>query len=262
MTHRRWRRSPPPGSRARRRRSRPRRSSSADGWRRGSASRRSGSSCTAAAGPAAFEPHATSWAFDVFADLKLHDIPTTVGARRARARPPRRRLTSTSTPPVASRCCAAGVEGLREGASDAWRTTRRSRSRSRCSRAIPTPARSTSGSTSRSRAGCDGVVCSAHEARPGAAQRVRTSSRSCPASGSRVATPHDQARVATPPSAVAAPAPTVLVIGRTVTAARRSRSRGRDDHASRSSPLLEAPRSLTAATRPALQAAASCVPST
>ena len=47
------------------------------GSRPGSASRRSASSCTPRAGPEAIE-RLRALDFAVFADLKLHDIPTTV----------------------------------------------------------------------------------------------------------------------------------------------------------------------------------------
>ena len=67
-----------PGPRARRRRPRRRHAAGPRAARRGSASPRSASSCTARRAPTPSR-RCVDLGFDVFVDLKLHDIPTTVG---------------------------------------------------------------------------------------------------------------------------------------------------------------------------------------
>ena len=78
----------------------------------------------------------TELGFEVFLDLKLHDIPTTVGkASRVLGALGVNYVTMHAHGGVAM--LQAGVEGLREGASRAGLPSR-GRSRSRCSRATPT----------------------------------------------------------------------------------------------------------------------------
>ena len=97
----------------------------------------------AEAGPEAFDALHDK-GFRVFADLKLHDIPTTVGAGRARARPARRRVPQL--PRRRRRDDAARRRRRARARARATRATRsRSRSRSPCSRATRTSTRSTRG---------------------------------------------------------------------------------------------------------------------
>jgi orotidine-5'-phosphate decarboxylase len=166
----------------------------------------------AEAGPAAFSRF-RDLGFRVFADLKLHDIPTTV-ARAARVHG-RHGVDFLNFHAAGGEVMlAAGVDALREGATDAG---------------LPTPVAlgvtvltsdpdtSTFDArlTAAVRAGCDGVVCSAHEVRASAAAGMQTM---VPGIRSGGADRDDQARIATPASAISEGA-TWLVIGRTVTAA-------------------------------------------
>jgi orotidine-5'-phosphate decarboxylase len=151
--------------------------------------------------------------YRVFADLKLHDIPNTVG-RAARV------LGRTGVDMVTVHA-AGGIEmmraamaGLRDGAAESG---------------VPVPfALAVTVLTSdpdagalpaRLRAavdaGCDGVVCAASDVRACAAAGMRTMVPGIrPAGAAR----DDQARVATPAEAIADGA-TWLVVGRPVTAA-------------------------------------------
>jgi orotidine-5'-phosphate decarboxylase len=154
--------------------------------------------------------------FDVFCDLKLYDIPTTVRkAARVVGSLGARYLNS---PPPAAATVEAMVEGFLEGAADA-------------ETADPVPLAVTV-LTSEARAeeavlrerlgvataaGCRGVVCAGtdlalvHEVAPGLQTVV-------PGIRRRGADAHDQGRVATPGDATAAGA-TLLVIGRPITLA-------------------------------------------
>jgi len=152
---------------------------------------------------------------EVFADIKLHDIPTTVGrAARVLGRQGVRYLNFHAAGGVDM--LRAGVEGLAEGARDAGHTA-------------PVPIAVTvltsdpdAGAfdvrlANAIEAGCGGVVCSVqeiervHAARPDFVAIVP---------GVRFAdgAVHDQARVGTPESVVLAGGD-VLVIGRAVTRA-------------------------------------------
>ena len=113
----------------------------------------------AEAGPAAFDALQDK-GFRVFADLKLHDIPNTVG-RAARVLGRRGVDFLNFHAAGGEAMLRAGVEGLAEGARrDAGHdATRRSRSRSPCSPAIRTSTRSTRACDVARDAGCDGVVC-------------------------------------------------------------------------------------------------------
>ena len=153
--------------------------------------------------------------FEVFADLKLHDIPTTVqrAARVMGALGPRYLNFHTQG---GADMLRAGVEGLKEGAAGAG---------------LPEPialgvtvltsdAAAGEGELARRAtlardAGCDGVVCAAtdlpviHEVDPTlvtVVPGIRTAGSSA----------DDQVRVATPAEAITAGA-SVLVVGRTVT---------------------------------------------
>ncbi len=167
-----------------------------------------------AAGPAAI---ATMRALDyaVFADIKLHDIPTTVGrAARVLGRQGVQYLNFHAAGGVAM--LRAGVDGLREGAAEAGFEPPTA-----VAVTVLTSDTDTSAFDARLaaaiEAGCGGVVCSMHEvarvhaARPDFVTIVP---------GVRFAdgAVHDQARIGTP-DAVAAVGADVLVVGRAVTAA-------------------------------------------
>lgn len=166
----------------------------------------------AAGGPAVVEEVAGA-GVDVFLDLKLHDIPTTVGrAATSLARLPIRYLTvHTSGGPA---MCTAAVDGLAAGRSGGQGPVAVLGVTVLTSDADTGAFDQRLGVAART---CDGVVCSVHEV-----QRVRAA-----APGLTVVTPgirlggtatHDQARVADPRAAVSAGSD-LLVVGRTVTAA-------------------------------------------
>ena len=164
----------------------------------------------ATAGPAGIEAM-TGRGFDVFADLKLHDIPTTVGRAAAQVGRAGARWLTVHTVGGAD-MLRAGVEGLAEGSGGTAQvlgvtilTSDRDRSRSVLEERVA-QARD---------AGCGGVICSAadiavvKEVAPDLARVVPGIRR--PGAGV-----DDQASVATPEAAIAAGA-SILVIGRTVT---------------------------------------------
>ncbi len=166
----------------------------------------------AAAGPAAIDVlHELGYA--VFLDLKLHDIPTTVGrACRVHAR---RGVEYLNVHAAGGRAMLeAAVAGARDGAADSGVAPLRL-----LAVTVLTSDSDTGAFEGRlalaAETGCDGVVCSAHEV-----ERVR---RAAPGfitvvPGVRLAGSdlNDQARVATPAEAIAWGAD-ILVIGRTVT---------------------------------------------
>ena len=166
----------------------------------------------AEAGPAAIARF-KELGYRVFADLKLHDIPNTVHrAARAHGRHGVDFLNFHTAGGLDM--MRAAVEGLREGADEAG---------------LPVPiALGVTVLTSDPDAGafphrlqiavdagCDGVVCSALEVVPARAARMHTMVPGIRPAGASV---DDQARVATPTTAIADGA-TWLVIGRPVTAA-------------------------------------------
>ncbi len=164
-------------------------------------------------------PHAVAamrdLGFDIFLDLKLHDIPNTVErAARAHARRGIRFFTMHASGGVAM--LEAGITGLRDGAHDAGHAEPIA-----LGVTVLTSDTDTSPFSERlgwaAAAKCGGVVCSAHELgaiatlAPGMATMVP---------GVRLpdSDAGDQARVGTPGDVVAHGG-TWLVIGRTVTAA-------------------------------------------
>jgi len=167
-----------------------------------------------AAGPAAIERLA-GLGFAVFADLKLHDIPTTVG-RAARV------LGRTGASYVNFHAAGgtdmmrAALAGLADGAAAAGRARPIG-----LAVTVLTSDADTRAFDARLRdvidAGCDGVVCSMHEV--AAVKHVRADLVAV-VPGVRVAgdDAHDQRRLGTP-EAVAAAGADVLVVGRAVTAA-------------------------------------------
>ncbi len=164
-----------------------------------------------AAGPRAVDKM-TERGFDVFADLKLHDIPTTV--RRAAAQIGRtgvRWLTIHTS--GGAEMLRAGVEGLGEGSGGAAQvlgvtilTSNADRSRDVLAERVILARE----------AGCGGVICSAADM---ALVKAAAPELACVVPGIRMAdsSRDDQASVATPEAAIAAGA-SVLVVGRTVTA--------------------------------------------
>ena len=151
--------------------------------------------------------------YRVFADLKLHDIPNTVG--RAATVLGRHGVDVLNFHAAGGvEMLRAGVDGLRAGALEAGNappialgvTVLTSEAD-----ASAFDARLQSAIT----AGCDGVVCSAHEVRAATAAGMRTMVPGIRPAGADV---NDQARVATPETAIEDGA-TWLVIGRAVTGA-------------------------------------------
>jgi orotidine-5'-phosphate decarboxylase len=166
----------------------------------------------AEAGPAAFDRF-HDLGYRVFADLKLHDIPNTVGrAATVLGRYGVDVLNFHAAGGVAM--LRAGVEGLRAGARDVGHdrplalgvTVLTSDPDARAFEARLATA---------VEAGCDGVVCSAHEVVTATTAGMCTMVPGIRPAGSDV---NDQARIATPGSAIRDGA-TWLVIGRAVTAA-------------------------------------------
>jgi orotidine-5'-phosphate decarboxylase len=168
----------------------------------------------AEAGPEVIERLRSS-GLAVFADLKLYDIPNTV-ERAARALG-RRGVDFLNFPAAGGAALLeAGVAGLAEGAREGGHPPPMA-----LAVTVLTSEADVSGFDTRldaaAGAGCDGVVCSAHEI---AAVRTRAPGLATMVPGIRMAgdAHHDQARVATPAEAVERGADW-LVIGRAVTAA-------------------------------------------
>ena len=151
--------------------------------------------------------------FRVFADLKLHDIPNTVGrAARVLGRHGVDFLNFHAA--GGEVMLRAGVDGLREGARDAGHARPVALGVTVLTSESDTSAFDARLEASRA-SGCDGVVCSGHEIGRARAVSLRTM-----VPGVRFADgeTQDQARVATPRAAIIAGADW-LVIGRAVTAA-------------------------------------------
>ncbi len=168
----------------------------------------------AAAGPATFEA-CHELGFRVFADLKLYDIPNTV-ARAARVHGSHGVDFLNFHAAGGVEMVAAGVNALREGARDGGHDLPVALAVTVLTSEVDVGAFDARLDVAEM-AGCDGVVCSAHEL-----ERVRRASRPMKTMvpGVRLAggEAHDQARVATPAEAMRAGADW-LVIGRAVTAA-------------------------------------------
>jgi len=162
------------------------------------------------AGPAAFDA-LHDLGLRVFADLKLHDIPNTVGrGARALGRHGVEFLNFHAAGGVDM--LRAGVEGLEEGARDGGHARPIA-----LGVTVLTSEADTSAFAARlawaGDAGCDGVVCSAFEIADARALGLRTMVPGLRLTGSDT---HDQIRVATPGDA-AERGGDWLVIGRTVT---------------------------------------------
>jgi orotidine-5'-phosphate decarboxylase len=164
------------------------------------------------AGPEAFA-RMRALGMRVFADLKFHDIPTTVDrASRAAARHGVDFLNLHAAGGTAM--LRAGVEGAREGAADVGRDAPLV-----LAVTVLTSDANTDAFAARLDAtidaGCDGVVCSAHEVRT---VKGRSAALRAMVPGIRLAGDerNDQARIATPADVVAAGGDW-MVLGRAVT---------------------------------------------
>ena len=150
--------------------------------------------------------------YEVFADLKLHDIPATVNRAAAKLGRTGLRWLTVHTVGGAD-VLRAGVEGLAEGRGGVAQvlgvtilTSDADRSRDVLEERVAL-ARDT---------GCGGVICSAADI--GVVKAVAPElKRVVPGIRLPGSSHHDQASVATPESAIAAGA-SILVVGRTVTA--------------------------------------------
>jgi orotidine-5'-phosphate decarboxylase len=166
----------------------------------------------AEAGPDAFRRF-HELGYRVFADLKLHDIPNTV-ERAARVLGRRGVDVLNFHAAGGVDMLRAGVQGLREGARDAGNASPLA-----LGVTVLTSDPDASAFDARLQtavgAGCDGVVCSAHEVVTATAAGMRTMVPGIRPAGTEV---NDQARVATPETAIRDGA-TWLVIGRAVTGA-------------------------------------------
>jgi orotidine-5'-phosphate decarboxylase len=164
------------------------------------------------AGPEAFDALRHK-GFRVFADLKLHDIPTTVG-RAARALG-RRGVDFVNFHAVGGEAMLrAGVEGLAEGARDAGHAPPIA-----LAVTVLTSDPNTDALDARMRvaaaSGCAGVVCAGSDVTRARYLALRTMVPGIRLAGGAT---HDQARVDTPGDAIARGADW-LVIGRAVTGA-------------------------------------------
>lgn len=150
--------------------------------------------------------------YEVFADLKFHDIPTTVGRAAAKLGRTGARWLTVHTVGGAD-MLRAGVEGLAEGSGGAAQvlgvtilTSDADRSRDVLEKRVAL-ARD---------AGCGGVICSAADL-PVVNEVAPELKRVVPGIRLPGSSHNDQASVATPEAAIAAGA-SILVIGRAVTA--------------------------------------------
>lgn len=170
----------------------------------------------ATAGPDAIEAMA-ELGYDVFADLKLHDIPTTV-SRAARVVGSRGARYLTLHTAGGADMLRAGNAGFLEGATDAGRAD---------ATVLAVTVLTSDGPDAANRvpervrlaidAGCGGIVCAVAEART--AREIGPELTILTPGIRPTGTPtHDQARPATPVDAITAGAD-LLVIGRAVTAA-------------------------------------------
>jgi orotidine-5'-phosphate decarboxylase len=179
-----------------------------------------------AAGPGAIEQLRTL-DVDVFVDLKLHDIPTTV-ERAARVLGGHGVAYLNFHAAGGIDMLRAGVAGLADGAARAGHPSPRA-----LAVTVLTSDSDTSAFASRLQlaidAECAGVVCSMHEV--AAAHRARADLVTV-VPGIRLAggTHHDQRRVGTPEAAIAAGAD-VIVVGRAITEADDPVRAARDVHA-------------------------------
>jgi orotidine-5'-phosphate decarboxylase len=166
----------------------------------------------AEAGPAAFQALQDK-GFRVFADLKLHDIPNTVGrAARALGRHGVDFLNFHAAGGEAM--LRAGVEGLLEGAREGGHARPLALAVTVLTSDPNVDAMDARHDVARA-AGCDGVVCAGSDVERARARALRTMVPGIRLAGDAA---NDQARVDTPRDAIARGA-NWLVIGRSVTGA-------------------------------------------
>jgi orotidine-5'-phosphate decarboxylase len=169
-----------------------------------------------AAGPEAIGS-LTELGYEVFLDVKLHDIPTTVG-KAAKVLGALGVSYVTMHAHGGPAMLRAGVEGLHEGASraglpDPWSLAVTVLTSDGDAPPHIVPKRVMLAAE----AGCTGIVCAAADLKEAHAYAPRLK-RVVPGIRLAGSDPHDQARAATPAEAIAGGAD-LLVIGRTVTAA-------------------------------------------
>ena len=169
----------------------------------------------AAGGPGIVEP-LRALGMDVFLDLKLHDIPTTVNrGARVLGRLGAAYLNFHASGGEAM--LRAGVEGLSAGADEAGHRAPVSLAVTVLTSDAPDPATLRSRAALAAGAGCSGVVCAAADI--GTVRSVFPAALTMvPGIRTEGSALNDQVRVATPAQAVAAGAD-VMVIGRSVTGA-------------------------------------------
>ena len=183
-----------------------------------SASPRSASSCTARSGPTPSAPM-IDLGFDVFADIKLHDIPTTVGRVGAGVRRPRRAL-----PELPRRRRRGDAAGRRRGPAGGRRRRRAAASRSPLAVTVLTsdadaPAeRAARARRAGGRRAAAAASCARPSTSPSSGRSIPTLVCVTPGIRPPAPTRDDQGRAATPAAAIGAGAD-VLVVGRAVTAA-------------------------------------------
>jgi orotidine-5'-phosphate decarboxylase len=154
--------------------------------------------------------------YEVFCDLKLHDIPTTVG-RAARVLGSLGVRYMTMHAGGGAAMLRAGVDGLTSGASDAELPAPMALGVTVLTSEQDVPLRVLSSRVAAAvEAGCGGVVCATGDIRDvrQLAPKLRIVVPGIRLDGGDV---HDQARVGTPAQAIEAGAD-ILVVGRTVTA--------------------------------------------
>jgi orotidine-5'-phosphate decarboxylase len=165
-----------------------------------------------AAGPEAFEA-LRHRGFRVFADLKLHDIPTTV-ERGARALGRHGVDFLNFHAAGGENMLRAGVDGLREGAHDAGHTQPIALAVTVLTSDVNVDALESRMQIA-ANAGCDGVVCAGPDIPLARGRNLRTMVPGIRLAGGE---PHDQARVDTPGAAISRGADWII-LGRAVAAA-------------------------------------------
>ena len=178
-----------------------------------------------AAGPEAIGALA-ALGYEVFCDLKLHDIPTTVGQAARVLGSLGRRPTSRSTQRAARSCCAPASRACAEGAAAAGlaRAHRAGRHHAHERRRRARRTSSPSGSAAAVEAGCGGIVCAAADV-PRPSDSAPRLLAVVPGIRPRACPPTTRPTPRRPRRRIDAGAD-LLVIGRAVTQPRTRRRRG------------------------------------